>query len=49
MKRLKRADYPVCVIGWENSQDHEIEASVASVEEGLIHFTSPALTHHFIK
>ena len=48
VKHLERADCPVYMIGWENHKDHEIEASVARVEHGLIHFTSLTLTQYFV-
>ena len=48
VKHLERADCPVCMIGWENRKDHEIEASVASVEHGVIHFTSFTLTQYSV-
>ncbi len=44
VKRLKRADDPVHLIGLENRKDHEIVASEANVEVGLMHFTSLTLT-----
>lgn len=33
VKRLKRADCLIYLIGWENRKDHEIEVSRASVQE----------------
>jgi hypothetical protein len=41
-QRLKRADCPVCLIGWENRTNDGIDVRM---EKGPGHSTSEALTH----
>ena len=45
-KRLKRADCPVCLIGWENRTNDGIDVRI---EEGPRHAASEALTHYVAK